>query len=147
MAIEYDSDDIGELDEDLDNAIQGAVSVDQYDKLLNKFLDDHPTSNHVHEAGFEYHTAASDGTNHVHDTEAIEKVCFSVCCAESYRDFVHYIHQVVWCSSHTDTGLCTFTSAFLLTHVGMHVASAFLPACFVVEGRCIGRVFFQMLFS
>lgn len=74
MAIEYDSDDIGELDEDSDNAIQGAVSVDQYDKLLSKFLDDHPVSNHVHEAGFEYHTAASDGRNHFQDQEAVEKV-------------------------------------------------------------------------
>ena len=74
MAIEYDSDDIGELDEDSDNAIQGAVSVDQYDKLLNKFLDDHPTSDHVHEAGFAYHTAASDGDRHLHDKEAVAKV-------------------------------------------------------------------------
>lgn len=85
MAIEYDSDDIGELDEDPDNVIQGTVSVDQYDKLLNKFLDDHPTSSHEHEAGFAYHTAATDGNDHLHDKEAVAKVSHTCYHILSYR--------------------------------------------------------------
>ena len=76
MAIEYDSDDIGELDDDMDDAIQGAVNLEQYDKVFNKFLDDHPTSDHVHEAGFAYNTAASDGKCHLQDEQAVAKVSF-----------------------------------------------------------------------
>ena len=109
MAIEYDSDDIGELDEDSDNVIQGTVSVYQYDKLLNKFLDDHPTSSHEHEAGFAYHTAASDGNDHLHDKEAVAKVSFTCHHSPSYRQLdvatvllLHYtLRTCCTCNSQT----------------------------------------------
>lgn len=74
MAIEYDADDIGELDDDMDDAVQGSAKLEQYNKVFNKFLDDHPTANHVHEAGYAYSIAASDGRQHLQDQDTVAKV-------------------------------------------------------------------------
>ena len=75
MAIEYDSDDIGELDDDADHANQGPATVEQFDNLLNEFLDDHSTQDHTHEAGFAYDSAAGSRTGAPADEAAIAKVC------------------------------------------------------------------------
>ena len=74
MAIEYDSDDIGELDEDAEDTIQGPATVEQFDSLLNEFLEDHPTQDHNHEAGFAYDSAAGSLAGAPADRSAIAKV-------------------------------------------------------------------------
>ena len=77
MAIEYDSDDIGELDDEEGN---GVATVDQFDNLLDEFLAQHPTQDHNHEAGYAYNTAGrkSAGDAEPLDRAAVIKVfsCF-----------------------------------------------------------------------
>lgn len=75
MAIEYDSDDIGELDKDSDHMIQGPATVEQFGNLLDEFLEDHPTQDHNHEAGYAYDTAAGSRSGAPADEAAIAKVC------------------------------------------------------------------------
>ncbi|DBA99090.1 hypothetical protein WJX77_009113 [Trebouxia sp. C0004] len=67
MAIEYDSDDIGELDDEEGN---GVATVDQFDKLLDEFLAQHPTQDHNHEAGYAYNTA---GRKSAGDAEPLDR--------------------------------------------------------------------------
>ncbi len=67
MAIEYDSDDIGELDDEEGN---GVATVDQFDNLLDEFLAQHPTQDHNHEAGYAYNTA---GRKSAGDAEPLDK--------------------------------------------------------------------------
>ena len=50
LALEYDSDDIGELDQLAgDQATRGLASTDQYSKLFDQFLDEHATKDHQFE--------------------------------------------------------------------------------------------------
>ncbi len=76
MAIEYDSDDIGELDDEEGNGIQGVATVDQFDSLLTEFLEQHPTQDHNHEAGYAYNTAGGTAAGEAHpvDRAAVAKV-------------------------------------------------------------------------
>lgn len=67
MAIEYDSDDIGELDDEEGN---GVATVDQFDNLLDDFLAQHPTQDHNHEAGYAYNTA---GRKSAGDAEPLDR--------------------------------------------------------------------------
>ena len=73
MAIEYDSDDIGELDDEEGN---GVATVDQFDSLLTEFLEQHPTQDHNHEAGYAYNTAGRQtaGESEPLDRAAVAKV-------------------------------------------------------------------------
>ena len=55
LALEYDSDDIGELDQLAgDQATRGLASTDQYSKLFDQFLDEHATKDHQFEGGQPY---------------------------------------------------------------------------------------------
>lgn len=74
MALEYDSDDIGELDDDAEEAIQGPATVEQFDDLLTEFLEDHPTQDHNHEAGYAYDAAGGSVTGGPVDRAAVAKV-------------------------------------------------------------------------
>ena len=77
MAIEYDSDDIGELDdEEADGCVTGTATTDQYHQLLTEFLEQHPTQDHNHEAGYAYDAAgaAAGGQSAPIDEAAIAKV-------------------------------------------------------------------------
>ncbi|KAL0054064.1 hypothetical protein WJX82_003186 [Trebouxia sp. C0006] len=67
MAIEYDSDDIGELDDEEGN---GLATVNQFDNLLDEFLAQHPTQDHNHEAGYAYNTA---GRKSAGDAEPLDR--------------------------------------------------------------------------
>ena len=82
MAIEYDSDDIGELDEEEFDGDQGTATVDQFGNLLDEFLEQHPTQDHNHEAGYAYDAAGAgaDGQSTPLDKAAIAKVCNGIVC-------------------------------------------------------------------
>lgn len=75
MALEYDSDDIGELDDDAEDTIQGPATVEQFDDLLTEFLEDHPTQDHNHEAGYAYDAAGGSVAGGPVDRAAVAKVC------------------------------------------------------------------------
>lgn len=77
MALEYDSDDIGELDNDSEDMIQGPATVEQFDNLMTEFLEDHPTQDHNHEAGYAYDAAGGSGTGGPVDRAAVAKVIIS----------------------------------------------------------------------
>lgn len=74
MALEYDSDDIGELDNDSEDMIQGPATVEQFDNLMTEFLEDHPTQDHNHEAGYAYDAAGGSGVGGPVDRAAVAKV-------------------------------------------------------------------------
>ena len=76
MAIEYDSDDIGDLDDEEGATNQGAATVDQFDNLLTEFLEQHPTQDHNHEAGYAYDTAGGTAAGEMNpvDRAAVAKV-------------------------------------------------------------------------
>lgn len=74
MALEYDSDDIGELDNDSEDIIQGPATVDQITDLMTEFLEDHPTQDHNHEAGYAYDAAGGSGTGGPVDRAVVAKV-------------------------------------------------------------------------
>lgn len=74
MALEYDSDDIGELDDDAEDTIQGPATVEQFDDLLTEFLEDHPTQDHNHEAGYAYDAAGGSVAGGAVDRAAVAKV-------------------------------------------------------------------------
>lgn len=74
MALEYDSDDIGELDDDAEDMMQGPATVQQFDNLLTEFLEDHPTQDHNHEAGYAYHAAGGSVAGGPVDQAAVAKV-------------------------------------------------------------------------
>ncbi|KAL3156668.1 Protein ltv1 [Trebouxia sp. C0009 RCD-2024] len=73
MALEYDSDDIGELDDDAEDTIQGPATVEQFDDLLTEFLEDHPTQDHNHEAGYAYDAAGGSVAGGAVDRAAVAK--------------------------------------------------------------------------
>ena len=75
MALEYDSDDIGDLDDDAEDMIQGPATVEQFDNLLTEFLEDHPTQDHNHEAGYAYDSAGGSVAGGPVDRAAVAKVC------------------------------------------------------------------------
>ena len=59
LALEYDSDEIGELDElEDDPSARGPASTDQFSGIMDEFLAVHATQDHAHEGGQLYHTAA-----------------------------------------------------------------------------------------
>ena len=75
LALQYDSDEIGELDEMEGNGeMEGTVSVDQFQDVLDDFLDNHRTADHAHEAGFQYETAAAHAGDQHQDPEAAAAV-------------------------------------------------------------------------
>ena len=76
MAIQYDSDDIGELDDEEEGGIAGTATMDQFAQLLTEFLEQHPTQDHNHEAGYAYDAAggAADGQASALDKAAVAKV-------------------------------------------------------------------------
>ena len=74
MALEYDSDDIGELEDDAEDMIQGPATVQQFDNLLTEFLEDHPTQDHNHEAGYAYDAAGGSVAGGPVDQAAVAKV-------------------------------------------------------------------------
>lgn len=74
MALEYDSDDIGDLDDDAEDMIQGPATVEQFDNLLTEFLEDHPTQDHNHEAGYAYDAAGGSDVGGPVDRAAVAKV-------------------------------------------------------------------------
>ena len=74
MALEYDSDDIGDLDDDEEDAIQGPATVEHFDNLLTEFLEDHPTQDHNHEAGYAYDAAGGSVAGGPVDQAAVAKV-------------------------------------------------------------------------
>lgn len=74
MALEYDSDDIGDLDDDAEDTIQGPATVEQFDNLLTEFLEDHPTQDHNHEAGYAYDAAGGSVAGGPIDRAAVAKV-------------------------------------------------------------------------
>ena len=39
--------------------MEGTVSINQFQDMLDEFLDTHRTADHAHEAGFQYETAAA----------------------------------------------------------------------------------------
>ena len=57
LALEYDSDDIGDLEDDEVGPSNGA-DVGEFGGLLDEFLAVHATPGHAHEGGQAYHTAA-----------------------------------------------------------------------------------------
>jgi hypothetical protein len=57
LALEYDSDEIGDL-EDGEVGPAAGVSVDQFGGLMDEFLAAHATPGHAHEGGQAYHSAA-----------------------------------------------------------------------------------------
>ncbi|KAK9819819.1 hypothetical protein WJX72_002761 [[Myrmecia] bisecta] len=67
LALEYDSDEIGELD---DEEVGGQASLDQFGGLMDQFLEDHRASVHAHESGLRYSTAAD--TTHASAAEAAD---------------------------------------------------------------------------
>ena len=90
MALEYDSDDIGDLDDDAEDMIQGPATVEQFDNLLTEFLEDHPTQDHNHEAGYAYDAAGGDSAGGPVDRAAVAKVNTSLtsinprCCSNAW---------------------------------------------------------------
>ena len=62
LALEYDSDDIGELDQLADDqATRGHASTDQYSKMFDAFLDEHATKDHQFEGGQQYVIHKTEG--------------------------------------------------------------------------------------
>lgn len=59
LALEYDSDEIGDLDQyDGHPSLKGSASADRYAKVLDKFLAVHNTQDHAHDSGHAYNSAA-----------------------------------------------------------------------------------------
>ena len=55
LALEYDSDEIGELDGDEDEpSTRGGATTDQYSRIMDDFLAVHATRLHAHEGGIQY---------------------------------------------------------------------------------------------
>lgn len=55
----YDSDEIGELDQDeADPSLSGVQNIDRYTKVLDQFLAVHNTQDHAHDSGHAYDSAA-----------------------------------------------------------------------------------------
>ena len=57
LALEYDSDDIGDLD-DGEEEVCGVSGLEQFSGLMDEFLSEHATQDHAHEGGQCYHAAA-----------------------------------------------------------------------------------------
>ncbi len=59
LALGYDSDQIGDLEEDPEEA-QGCADLDAYGNVLDNFLESFATTDHAHESGARYHTLAEE---------------------------------------------------------------------------------------
>ena len=59
LALDYDSDQIGDLEEDPGEA-QGCADLDIYGNVLDHFLASFATADHAHESGARYHTLAEE---------------------------------------------------------------------------------------
>ena len=60
LALEYDSDDIGELDQlEGDPSTRGVATTDQFASVMDEFLAAHATQDHAHEGGHQYRAAAA----------------------------------------------------------------------------------------
>ncbi|KAK9801393.1 hypothetical protein WJX73_005942 [Symbiochloris irregularis] len=53
LALGYNSDELGELDDE-DDTVQGSHALDQYGPMMNDFLAVHATAEHAHEGGQHY---------------------------------------------------------------------------------------------
>jgi len=59
LVLEYDSDDIGELDEiEMDPAARSSDHTDRFERIMDTFLQVHNTQDHAHDSGHEYRSAA-----------------------------------------------------------------------------------------
>lgn len=59
LALEYDSDEIGELDTYEDHpSLKGTATTDRFGKVLDNFLAVHNTQDHAHDSGHAYDSAA-----------------------------------------------------------------------------------------
>ncbi|KAK9866558.1 hypothetical protein WJX84_006248 [Apatococcus fuscideae] len=59
LAFGYDSDQIGDLEEDPEEA-QGCTDIGAYGNVLDQFLESFATTDHAHESGARYHTLAEE---------------------------------------------------------------------------------------
>ena len=55
----YDSDQIGDLEEDPEEA-QGCADLNMYGNVLDQFLESFATADHAHESGARYHSLAEE---------------------------------------------------------------------------------------
>ena len=59
LALEYDSDEIGELDQyEGHSSLQGTATTDRFSKIMDQFLEVHNTQDHNHDSGHAYRSAA-----------------------------------------------------------------------------------------
>lgn len=64
MALEYDSDDIGELDQlEGHPSLKGTATTDRFSKIMDQFLAVHNTQDHNHDSGHAYKSAAQTSSN------------------------------------------------------------------------------------
>ena len=84
LALEYDSDDIGELEEGCDDeALRGPAALEQYGHLMDEFLSRHATRDHAHEGGQAYEAAAGSGACNAMDPKRQDA---AVAVAKVHRD-------------------------------------------------------------
>ena len=93
LALQYDSDEIGDLEDEAEDGIGGHADVNTFTDILDDFLQAHVTGNHVHEGG-EYETIAgqANGRRDPEAAAALGKVC---CTAQTSH--VLTFQQPVYC--------------------------------------------------
>ena len=74
MALEYDSDEIGELDQfEGQPSLQGTATTDRFSKIMDQFLAVHNTQDHNHDSGHAYKSAAQTSISHGEPASAFQE--------------------------------------------------------------------------
>lgn len=91
LALGYDSDQIGDLEEDPDEA-QGCADLDTYGNVLDDFLESFATADHAHESGARYHTLAEQAPKEAARLRVSANILTSctrtiICCNAQLSDY------------------------------------------------------------